>query len=94
MLQLTHLKFKVLNFSFKYFIDGSKVSSSVINESSKSPPQNLDICNNETQKTLDLDIKLLEKNRDVQKRYIKLNSKFDYCLIVYFCQQFFNFKYN
>ena len=51
----------------------SKTNSSVIDESSKSPPQSLDSCNNEVQKTIDLDVQVKEKYKDIQKRYNSFN---------------------
>ena len=51
----------------------SKTNSSVFDESSKSPPQSLDNCNNEVQKTIDLDVQVKEKYKDIQKRYNSFN---------------------
>ena len=38
--------------------------------------QNSEICNKEAQKTLDLNIKVPENHRDVQKRYKTFNNKY------------------
>ena len=56
------------------FFEGNKRSSSVNNESLKSPSQSSDICNNEAQHYVDFDVNLSEKHGDVQKKYKLFNN--------------------
>ena len=56
-------------------VEGSTASNSVSDENSKSPSQNMDINNDEAQKTIGLDVNLPEKYMDVQKRFKKVLNK-------------------